>query len=206
MKRSALKLGMFLLSVIALWSCAYDKDMAYLKRSGHRPESEGRKDRGGHGYQISTIRTSQGDTRVEIDNIRGEMQKLQGRVEDNERITRRAVERDLGDQDSVKKGVVDLNRRINGIGGGGQSPFGLSRMSHRARKPRQRPRPRLSRPGRSPHPLFRRNPETKDAELYDRSLALFKEGKHEEAITELQGFFEEIPEVRARGQRPFLGG
>ena len=85
---------------IALSSCAYDKDLAYPERSGHRPESEGGKDRGGHGLPSSPRSARARRTSGSRSTDRGEMQKLQGRLEDNERDHQEGCERDLGDQDS----------------------------------------------------------------------------------------------------------
>jgi tol-pal system protein YbgF len=196
MKRFALKPGMFLLSVVALWSCAYDKDMAYLNDQVIALNRRVAKIEEGTDTKISTIRTSQGDTRVEIDNIRGEMQKLQGRVEDNERITRRAVERDLGDQDSVKKGLADLSRRFTDLEAtvkSQQDYLGLESSGQKG--PATAPTsPAEARPQTPPAPVVPAEPpKPKDVELYDRSLALFKEGKHEEAIQSFKDFLKKYP-------------
>jgi hypothetical protein len=65
--------------------------------------------------KLSTIRTSQGDVRIEVDQLRGEIQKLTGRMEDHERVLKRTVERDLGDQDVMKRGVTDLNQKVSDL-------------------------------------------------------------------------------------------
>lgn len=194
MKRFALKLGMMsLLSVMSLSSCAYDRDLAYLNDQVIALNRRVAKIEEGTDSKLSTIRSSSADTRVDIDQIRGDMQKLQARLEDNERITRRTVERDLGDQDVVKKGVTDLNRRITELETmvrGQQDYLGLETVP-KATAPTSpietRPQPQAA-PAAPAEP-----PKPKDAELYDRALALFKEGKHEEAILGFKDFLKKYP-------------
>lgn len=173
---------MFVLSVIALSSCAYDKDLTYLNDQVIALNRRVAKIEEGTDTKLSTIRTSSADARVEIDQIRGEMQKLQGRVEDNERVTRRAVERDLGDQDSVKRGVGDMSKRLIDLEAAVKAQneyLGLESKSPStaaALPVDTRPQPQVA-------PVAPAEPaKPKDVELYDRNLAFFKEGKHEEAI------------------------
>lgn len=196
MKRIALCLGMLvLLSVLGLSSCAYDRDLAYLNDQVIALNRRVAKIEEGTDTKISTIRTSQGDVRVEMDQIRTEIQKLQGRLEDNERVVKRTVERDLGDQDSVKRGLADLSKKVTdleatvrtqqdylGMESPGQRSSGLTTPV----EPRQPGQTQASLPPAEP-------PKPRDAEIYDNALALYKEGRYEDALQGFRDFLKKYP-------------
>lgn len=196
MKRFALCLGMLvLLSVLGLSSCAYDRDLAYLNDQVIALNRRVAKIEEGTDTKISTIRTSQGDVRLEMDQIRTEIQKLQGRLEDNERVVKRTVERDLGDQDSVKRGLADLGKKVTdleatvrtqqdylGMESPGQRSSGLTTPV----EPRQPGQTQASLPPAEP-------PKPRDAEIYDNALALYKEGRYEDAIQGFRDFLKKYP-------------
>jgi len=182
MKRFALIAGFLaLLPLVGFSSCAYDKDMAYLNDQVIALNRRVAKIEEAMDTKISTIRTNQGDVRVEIDQMRGEMQKLQGRLEDNERIVKRSVERDLGDQDMLKKKVAELETMVRAH----QEYLG---MGQAGTPPVQQPGPAASTPAVPAAP-----PKPKDVELYDNSLALYKAGKFEDALLGFRDFLKKYP-------------
>ncbi len=63
--------------------------------------------------RLKSIREEQAEVGVEIDNIRGEIQGLSGRVDDNRLLVKRAVERDTTEQDMINTRLADLNQRID---------------------------------------------------------------------------------------------
>ncbi len=207
MKRFALKLGTFVLSVIALSSCASDKDLAYLNDQVISLNRRVAKIEEGTDSKISTIRTSQGDVRVEIDQMRGEMQKLQGRIEDNERVTRRAVERDLGDQDAVKRGVGDMSKRLTDLEAAVKAQNEYLGLEPKSPSTAQATPPVEARPQPPAAPAAPVEPaKPKDVELYDRNLALFKEGKHEEAIQGWKDYMKRYPKTERADNALFWMG
>lgn len=190
MKRFALISGVLsLLPLVGFSSCVYDKDLAYLNDQVIALNRRVAKIEEAMDTKISTIRTNQGDVRVEIDQMRGEMQKLQGRLEDNERIVKRSVERDLGEQDILKKKVMDLETTVRahqdylGIETGGQRP------------PQTGMVPMERQPGQvAAVPSVPVEPaKPKDVELYDDSLALYRNGKYEDAILGFKDFLKNYP-------------
>jgi tol-pal system protein YbgF len=190
MKSFALKLGTFVLSIVALSSCAYDKDLAYLNDQVIALNRRVAKIEEGTDTKLSTLRSSNADVRVDMDQMRGEMQKLQGRIEDNERVTRRAVERDLGDQ----KGVADMSRRLTDLEAAVKAQneyLGLEPKTSSSATTTPSVEPRPQSPVAPVAPA--EPPKPKDVELYDRSLALFKDGKHEEAIQGWKEYMKKYP-------------
>jgi tol-pal system protein YbgF len=192
MKRFALISGLLsLLPLMGFSSCVYDKDMAYLNDQVIALNRRVAKIEEAMDTKISTIRTNQGDVRVEIDQMRGEMQKLQGRLEDNERIVKRSVERDLGEQDTLKRKVTDLETIVRGH----QEYLGLETGAQRP--PLTGVAPLERQPGQVaavPPPSVPAEPaKPKDVELYDNSLALYNKGKYEDAILGFKDYLKKYP-------------
>jgi tol-pal system protein YbgF len=193
MKRVALVTGVLsLLPLLGFSSCATD-DMAYLNDQVIALNRRVAKIEEAMDTKISTIRTNQGDVRVEIDQMRGEMQKLQGRLEDNERVVKKSVERDLGEQDTVKRDVSDLSRKVTDLEmtvRSQQEYLGMEPTVQRG--PQTAP---LGQPGPvAAVPIVPAEPaKPKDVELYDNSLALYKEGRFEDAILGFKDYLKKYP-------------
>lgn len=193
MKRFVLTLGMVtLLPILFFSSCAYDRDMAYLNDQVIALNRRVAKIEEAMDTKISTIRTNQGDVRVEIDQMRGEMQKLQGRLEDNERISKRVVERDLGEQDTMKRGVADLSKKVTDLEMTVRAQQEYLGMEPGQRAPQSgaavQPGQVQSAPSVPVEPA-----KPKDVELYDNSLALYKNGKFEDAIVGFKDYLKKFP-------------
>jgi tol-pal system protein YbgF len=193
MKRFALNLGIAsLLSTLFLSSCVYDRDLAYLNDQVIALNRRVAKIEEASDMKLSGIRTSQGDVRVEMDQVRGEMQKIQGRLEENERIVKRTVERDLGDQDSMKRGVSDLFKKVTDLEAAVKAQQEYLGLEPSAQKPQSGvaapPTHAAAAPSTPAEPA-----KPKDAELYDNALALYKEGKFEDAIAGFKGFLKKYP-------------
>ena len=190
MKRFALISGVLsLLPLVGFSSCVYDKDLAYLNDQVIALNRRVAKIEEAMDTKISTIRTNQGDVRVEIDQMRGEMQKLQGRLEDNERIVKRSAERDLGEQDVLKKKVMDLETTVRAH----QDYLGIETGAQRP--PQTGVGPMERQPGQvAAVPSVPVEPaKPKDVELYDDSLALYRNGKYEDAILGFKDFLKKYP-------------
>jgi len=55
-----------------------------------------------------------------------------------------------------------------------------------------------------PKPSAAVEPKTKETESYDKSIALYRDGKYEEAIERVQDVSEDLPEIRPGGQCSLL--
>lgn len=185
-----------LLPLAGFSSCIYDRDLAYLNDQVIALNRRVAKIEEAMDTKISTIRTNQGDVRVEIDQMRGEMQKLQGRLEDNERIVKRSVERDLGEQDAVKRGVVDLTKKMTDLEmtvRAQQEYLGMDPSVQRTPQAGIVPLERQPGPAAAVPSVPVEPAKPKDVELYDNSLALYKDGKLEDAIVGFKDFLKKYP-------------
>ncbi|MBW1998137.1 MAG: tol-pal system protein YbgF [Deltaproteobacteria bacterium] len=145
---------------------------------------------------LSGIRASQAELSADMDQTREEIRKLSGRVEDNEHMLRRVVERDLGQQDVFKERVASLDERVSDL-------EILIKGSSAARLPRTRPKEegqrrvasegtRKERPPVSPPPLKEKK-KSPELELYDASMASYKKGRYEEAMMGFREFLKKYP-------------
>ena len=108
-------------SIIPLSSCVYDREFAYLndqiivlKRQVTKIEgSINAKLENDLNSKLASIRSNQSGIGVEIDQLRGEVKELSGRIEENEHLTKRAIERDLSEQDAI---AVMLEAHNTGVG------------------------------------------------------------------------------------------
>jgi len=177
-------------------SCATDKDMAYLNDQVIALNRRVAKLEEGMDTKLSAVRASQG---VELDQMRGEVQRLSGRLDDNERVLKRSVERDLGDQDVMKRGVTDLSQKVGDLEKmvrAQQEYLGLEAPAPRDGREQAGPtvepvlpvRPQPAAPAPPPEPS-----KTKDADLYDGSIASFRAGKYEDALLGFKDFIKRYP-------------
>ncbi len=185
--------------IMGLSSCVYDNDLAYLNDQVIALNRRVAKIEEAMDNKLSTIRSNQGDVRVELDQMRGEMAKLSGRLEDNEQVLRRTVEKDLGQQDGLKKGVGDLSQRVANLEymvRAQHEYLGLEPATPKGDEgerlgPVQPAQPAVPPQVSSVTPAT--PPKPKDDELYDNSLALFRNGKYEDAVLGFKDFLRQYP-------------
>jgi len=108
-------------------ACVNDQEMAYindqivsLKRQVAKlEENQSAKDNArGEDFEsgLTSVRRSQADTVAELDRLKEEFLTLSGRVEDNERMISRGVDRDLTDEDMMKSEVSRLSAEVLVLG------------------------------------------------------------------------------------------
>jgi tol-pal system protein YbgF len=62
--------------------------------------------------RLGTTNSKQAEMTVEIDRLKEELNKISGRIEDNEYILKNTVEKDLGDQESLQADVARLTQTV----------------------------------------------------------------------------------------------
>lgn len=132
--------------------------------------------------KLSPIREGQAETVNEIDELRVVVQSLTGRVEENNFLLKRAVERDTTEMDLLKASLTDLSQRIQVLEGKG--------------KVAAVPRPPVVVPVRKPPEQPKKPPEptvSPEQQLYDTSLAQFKQGQYDRAISGFKEFMGKYP-------------
>jgi len=143
---------------------------------------------------LKSIRGNQADLHADIDQTREEIKALSGRVEDNEHIIKRVVERDLSEQDAIKDSLASLESRVAdlertiGSGSGVAPPFGPPGEVER-RPPTGEGREERT----APPPVEREEKKSPELELYDASLAAYKAERYEEAIKGFKEFLGKYP-------------
>ncbi len=171
-------------ALLLLSSCAYDDEFAYLNDQVAALNKRVRTLEDSLDNKLNPVRSSQAGFQSDLDQIQGEIRSLSGRVEENEHLVKRVVEKDLGAQDTVRSTVGQLSEKVATLEarveqqqrylgleapapktGQGETPPG-------AIKEEPRPKPAPAQP-----PAVSR-----EADLYDKSLALYRDGKYEEAI------------------------
>jgi len=129
--------------------------------------------------KIDPVRTNQAEIVAELDKIKEQIQGLSGKVEENSLLIKRSVEKDTTSQDMIKATLAELTKRIEAL---------ESRMKEMGTKPSQGVGPV---PEVSPSPT---QPAVKsEKDFYDEAMALYKEGKYQEAIEAFKDFLGKYP-------------
>ena len=183
-----------ILLVLFLASCVYDNEFTYMndqililnKRVAELEKSLEPKIDERIGSTLDSHLTDIKVNRAEIDIIKRDTGQLKGRVEDNENLIRRSVEKDLGNQDTIKKELVELTKLS-------------SKVEELDRLLRQQQGILGLEPEKS------QEEESKDLEtvtedtatdvpgLYDLSLTAFREDNYEKAREGFKQFLKENP-------------
>jgi tol-pal system protein YbgF len=140
------------------------------------------------------VQSGQVTLRTDIDEVQEQVRRLNGRVEENERLVKRAVERDLGDQDAERASVSNLSERVATLEGLVEQHNRYLNLPPVQPKPAAgaaTPTPAAVKP--EPTPSAAVEPKTKESELYDKSIALYRDGKYEEAIEGFRTFLKTFP-------------
>ena len=116
-KHFVIKSGIIIGSLLLFSSCVTDDDFQYHndqivalnKRVNSLQETtESKLD-----SKLVATREQQAKTAIEIDKIREEMRNVSGRLDENNHLVRRAIERDTTTQDDMNSTITDLKDRIS---------------------------------------------------------------------------------------------
>ena len=147
------------------------------------------------GSDMSSLRNTQAEAGADIDKLKDEVQGISGRVEDNRELVRRAVERDTTEQDDVKTRVSEISRQLTELDSRVrmiQEYLKLeSGVEIRDRAETQAAGGEKQAPVKPALPA--RPAATSEEDLYNMTLASYKEGKYEEAIAGFKGFIKRHP-------------
>lgn len=139
--------------------------------------------------KLNPIRSNQAELGAEMEGLKTEVRRLSGRVEDNDKIISRAVERDLSEQDNLKSSVTTLSEKVKELETvvlHQQEYLGLELL---------KPKVAQIEGGdaatgeiKVPIPV-----EIDEDGLYDQALIAFKEGKLENAMEGFGAFLAQYP-------------
>ena len=193
-------------TLMLLSACVYDEDrLAYLndqysalnKRVTQLQDSQ--KDLEAKVGQdldakMGSIGSSQAEIRVEMEQLKAEMSDLSRRIEENEHVLKRTVERDLGEQDAMKADWASLSQRVAEMESLLRGRQGATGTVGTPAAPQVG-----DSSARQPVPVVAAVPTTEaqrpsDVVLYDESLAAFKEGRYEGAMAGFREFLIDYPD------------
>lgn len=162
--------------------------------------------------RLESVRSTNADLMADLDQIKGEIQRLSGRVEENEHLVKRAVERDTTQQDVVQAGIGDLTQRVAENDARvsqlysylgleptadlkGQTAAQAQQAAAAASQAAQAPAAAPPAPEKSP-----------EMALYDSSLADYRGGRYEKAIVGFKKFLDEYPKSKLADNAQFWIG
>ncbi len=166
--------------------------------------------------RLKAIYSTQAELRLEMDRLKAEINKLTGRVEDNDNLIKRTFEKDLTGQDNMKAEVADLHTRIKEMDKAikhleenlqaGLEAAGKTQTSQPV-QPAQPTTIASTSPASNPSATSVAGSENlSDKDLYNNTLNLFKEGKTDEAFKGFKSFLEKFPKSELAGNAQFWIG
>jgi tol-pal system protein YbgF len=144
---------------------------------------------------LQSIHTSQADVGVEVDQIKRTIVELSGRVEENEHIIKGAVERDLSEWDAMKAELAQLFEKVKAleeIVQRQQERLKLEPLAARKDQEREKEATDQKETDQQPAEVVEKT-KSKELELYDNSLASFREEEFQPAMDGFQQFLKEYP-------------
>ena len=141
--------------------------------------------------RVNRLQESVAEMGAELDKIRADMQRLSGRLDVNDHLIKRAIERDTTEKDTFKTGlerIAGLKARVRQL----EAYLGLEPSG--APKGQYHEKGSLS--GQGPGGQSQIPDEevvSPEKRLYDLNLALFQEGSYDDAIDGFKSFLKEYP-------------
>lgn len=176
-------------ALIFLSSCLYDNDIAYLN---DQVVALNRRVKSLEDALDTKVRSGQVNLRTDIDGVEEQVRRLNGRIEENERLLKRAVERDLGDQDAMRSSVGTMSERMATLESTVEQHQRYLNLPPVQPKPGQAVEtPPAVKPETPPTAAV--EPKSRETELYDKSIALYRDGKYEEAVEGFRTFLRTFP-------------
>ena len=188
-------------------SCVTEKEFLYLndqivalnKRVDGLQETMDKK----VSKELLSVREQQAKADVELNKIREEMQSVSGRLDENNRLVKRAIERDTTTQDDMDANLRDLQNRIAVLETGVRrlheylhlEPV-VAAVPEKAPEETElrRPEPETRAPVvKPPVPVVERPEVSPEQQLYDINLALYRGEKYEEAIVGFKDYLKKYP-------------
>ena len=155
--------------------------------------------------KLGSAREQQAKTAIEIGNIREEMRDVSGRLEENNHLVKRAIERDTTSQDDMGSNITDLKDRISEL------ELKVSRINaylgikiddqqqgqdiSKTPTVAQVPVPQAKAPEK-PVPDIKKPDVPPEETLYNLTLRLYREEKYEEAIAGFKNFIKKFPKSK----------
>jgi tol-pal system protein YbgF len=214
-----LALGLLAVVSLALSSCVTTKDdLLYLNDQivaiNDRVNKMEKRSSSDLDQRLEAVRLRLAQMGADLDKTRADIQVLSGKVEENNFLTKRAIDRDTTDQDTMRTGVSALNERLAKL------ETEVKRLNDYVAMPTsatpaatapaapptgtaavEQPRPQTPRTQTPQPPAL--SPEE---DLYESALSRFKGGKSEEALAGFKHFLANYPKSKLADNAQFWIG
>jgi len=146
--------------------------------------------------ELLSVREQQAKAEVERQKIREDMQSVSGRLDENNRLVMRAIERDTSTQDDVGARLRELETRVRRLNEYLHlEPVAAVPEKALEERPSAQPEPESRIPAaRQPVPVVEKPEISQEQRLYDVNLALYRQEKYEEAIVAFKDYLEKYPD------------
>lgn len=142
--------------------------------------------------RLSSIHDTQASLVAEIQQIKQDMDSLSGRVDENSRLAKHAIEGDTTQQDDLKTAVAELSGRVQALE---KSVKEINAYLDLSRSAGQKPAGSATgkETAQTPQPVKEKQVSPEQA-AYEKALGLYKDGKLEDAIADFRNFVKTYPQ------------
>jgi tol-pal system protein YbgF len=155
--------------------------------------------------KLSVITANQAALRVELDQLKDSMKNLSGRVEENEHLVKHSVEKDLTTQDTTRSDLSSLSSRLGKVEATvNQQQKYLNIDESQAAPPAQGNATAAASSGAGVQTAAAQ--DSGDKYAYDSTMALYNDGKYNDAMSGFKKFLEQYPKSELAGNAQFWIG
>ncbi len=211
--RGYLKFGAYFFAILFVSSCiTTQEDFMYLndqvvalnRRVSSLQESMDKN----LDSKLAAISNSQAESVAEINKIKDEIQTLTGRIEENDHLLRRAVEKDTTEVDLMKASLADLAERVAEVEDETKKLTQYLGLELAVKKEKDiSPLPSPEAEQSSAGPLTpSKEPVSPEEKLYETTLDIYNKGEYEKAIAGFKDFLKKYPDSNLADNAQFWIG
>jgi tol-pal system protein YbgF len=152
--------------------------------------------------RFGVITSNQAALRIEINQLKEGIRSLSGQVEENENLVKHSVEKDLTSQDSVRADLATLSARLNKLEALVDQHRRYLNIDEGQAAPASQPDAGASVQGGQTEA----GQESGEKFAYDSSMALYNEGKYNEAMDGFKKFLEQYTNTELADNAQFWVG
>jgi tol-pal system protein YbgF len=159
--------------------------------------------------KLEVITANQATLRVELDQLKDSMRNLSGRVEENENLVKHSVEKDLTSQDTARADLASLSSRLSKVEALVNQQQKYLNIDEGQQAPPSQGNAGAASAGAAPSATGGQTGAAQDSGekyAYDSSMALYNDGKYNDAMSGFKKFLEQYPKSDLAGNAQFWIG
>jgi tol-pal system protein YbgF len=147
------------------------------------------------GSELEAIRSSQASNSADLEQMKAAIDSQSGRIEDIEHVIKRVIERDLSGQDDMRSELTLMTQKVSELEMMVKQQQEYLHLERPTTTEKREPveRPTTQKESAPKVAVIPAKQETSELSLYDSSLAIYREGKYQEAMEGFQGFLKRYP-------------